>query len=75
MTKQAMILAAGMGSRMQHLTDNIPKPMIIVDGISLIERHLRYLLEHNIHKVVINTYYKAEIFESTVWNSCKLQPH
>ena len=64
--KQAMILAAGLGSRMGDLTKEIPKPMIEVDGISLIERHLHYLLKNDIHKIVINTYYKADIFESFV---------
>jgi MurNAc alpha-1-phosphate uridylyltransferase len=64
--KQAMILAAGLGTRMQHLTKDIPKPMVEVDGVSLIERHLRYLYLNNIHKIVINAHYKAEIFESFV---------
>ena len=68
MTKitQAMILAAGLGSRMGALTKDIPKPMLLVDGVSLIERHLNYLHKNNIHKVVINTYYQAEIFEKFV---------
>jgi N-acetyl-alpha-D-muramate 1-phosphate uridylyltransferase len=64
--KQAMILAAGLGTRMGELTKDIPKPMIEVNGISLIERHLHYLLKNDIHKVVINTYYKADIFEAFV---------
>ena len=64
--KQAMILAAGLGSRMGELTQDIPKPMLIVEGMSLIERALLYLKQNNINKVVINTYYKAEIFEDFV---------
>ncbi len=63
---QAMILAAGMGKRMGELTQEIPKPMLIVEGISLIERALLYLKRNNINKVVINTHYKAEIFEEFV---------
>lgn len=63
---QAMILAAGLGSRMGSLTQDIPKPMLPVDGISLIERHLIYLHNNNIKKIVINTHYKAEIFEDFV---------
>ena len=63
---QAMVLCAGLGSRMGDLTKDIPKPMLIVDGISLIERHLNYLFKNNIKKIVINTYYKAEIFEEFV---------
>ena len=51
MIKQAMILAAGMGSRMLHLTKDIPKPMVVVDGMSLIERHFHYLLKSDIRKL------------------------
>jgi N-acetyl-alpha-D-muramate 1-phosphate uridylyltransferase len=61
--KQAMILAAGLGSRMNHLTSEIPKPMINVGGKTLIEHHLEYLDSNKIYKVVINTFYKAEILE------------
>lgn len=64
--KQAMVLCAGMGSRMGNLTKDIPKPMLMVDGISLIERHLRYLHKNNIHKVVINLFYKGEILKNFV---------
>ncbi len=66
--KQAMILAAGLGSRMKDLTFNIPKPMIQVDGISLIERTLAYLQQHGIEKIVINTYYKAEVLENFIFS-------
>lgn len=66
--KQAMILAAGFGSRMKDLTFNIPKPMIQVDGISLIERTLAYLQQHGIEKIVINTYYKAEVLENFIFS-------
>ncbi|MCT4635229.1 MAG: nucleotidyltransferase family protein [Rickettsiales bacterium] len=66
MIKQAMILAAGMGSRMEHLTADIPKPMLLVHGTSLIERHLNYLHQHNIEKVVINTHYKGDILKNFV---------
>lgn len=64
--KQAMVLCAGMGSRMGILTQDIPKPMLLVDGVSLIERHLLYLYKNNIHKIVINTFYKAEILKSFI---------
>ncbi|MEK6734671.1 MAG: sugar phosphate nucleotidyltransferase, partial [Pseudomonadota bacterium] len=66
MIDQAMILAAGLGTRMQYLTKDIPKPMISVNGISLIERHLQYLYKNKISKLVINTHYKAEVFEEFV---------
>ncbi|MGB4191190.1 MAG: nucleotidyltransferase family protein [Rickettsiales bacterium] len=64
--KQAIVLSAGLGTRMKELTQDIPKPMLLVDGVSLIQRHLQYLYKNNIHKVVINSFYKAEIFENFV---------
>lgn len=64
--KQAMILAAGLGSRMGSLTQDIPKPMLMVEDISLIERSLLYLKKNHINKVVINTYYKASLLEGFI---------
>ena len=66
MINQAMILCAGMGSRMGELTKEIPKPMVVVDGMSLIERHMHYLIKNKIKKLVINTFYKAEILEKFI---------
>lgn len=63
---QAMILSAGLGSRMGELTKDISKSMLLVDGVSLIERHLKYLYKNGITKVVINTFYKAEVLEDFI---------
>ena len=41
---KAMILAAGLGSRMQPITDKLPKPLIDIGGISLIERSINQLV-------------------------------
>ena len=66
MIKQAMILAAGMGSRMKNLVQDRPKPMLMVNGKSLIERVLEHLQKHDFKKVVINSFYKAELLENFV---------
>lgn len=65
---QAMILSAGLGTRMGVHTKEISKSMLLVDGVSLIERHLNYLYKNGIFKVVINTFYKAEILENFIMN-------
>ena len=52
---KAIILAAGEGSRMGKLTQNIPKPLVIVNGKSIIERQLSILKQNKILDVIIVT--------------------
>jgi MurNAc alpha-1-phosphate uridylyltransferase len=51
---RAMILAAGRGERMRPLTDNLPKPLIPVNGKPLIEYHLEKLADAGVTDVIIN---------------------
>lgn len=57
---KAMILAAGLGSRMQPITKKIPKPLIDVGGISLIERSINQLLAFGVNEFVINVSYLGD---------------
>jgi MurNAc alpha-1-phosphate uridylyltransferase len=61
MIKQAFILAAGYGTRMRPLTDKIPKPIVEVNGQSIISRSLDQLLEYGIQHIIINAFYKKEL--------------
>ena len=56
-----MILAAGYGKRLQLITDNIPKPLIKVAGITLLQNTLDYVLKLNCDKIIINTHYQHEM--------------
>ena len=52
---KAIILAAGEGSRMGKLTQNIPKPLVTINGKSIIERQLSILKQNEILDVIIIT--------------------
>ncbi len=61
---KALILAAGLGTRMRPLTDHTPKPMLLVAGVPLIEYHVRNCVRAGITEIVINhAYLGAQIEE------------
>lgn len=61
--QSAMVLAAGLGRRMQGYNSQIPKPMVEIAGRSLINRVLDRLDEAGIHKAVVNLHHKADMLE------------
>jgi len=61
-----MILAAGRGERLRPLTDRIPKPLIEVGGVPMLERVARGLVEAGAHRLIINVCHGAETIERFV---------
>jgi dTDP-glucose pyrophosphorylase len=59
----AMILAAGRGTRMQHLTDELPKPMIPVRGRPILETIVRGLRDNGIRRFLIVVGYRKEVIQ------------
>ncbi|MBT4675782.1 MAG: phosphocholine cytidylyltransferase family protein [Thaumarchaeota archaeon] len=59
---KAIFIAAGKGSRLGSLTNNLPKPLVDVNGKSIIERQINLLSKKNINDIVIVTGYKKEKF-------------
>ncbi len=57
---RAMILAAGLGTRLRPLTLHTPKPMLPLDGAILIDHQLRYLAESGMKSVAINLHHLGE---------------
>jgi N-acetyl-alpha-D-muramate 1-phosphate uridylyltransferase len=56
---RAMILAAGRGKRMGHLTDAVPKPLIEVAGKAMIVHHVEHLRDAGITDMVVNLAYRG----------------
>jgi len=61
---KAVILAAGKGTRMKELTNELPKPMLRVHGKPILEHILDGLLGAGIREVFIVTGHKAEVIEA-----------
>jgi dTDP-glucose pyrophosphorylase len=61
---KAVILAAGKGTRMKELTNELPKPMLRIQGKPILEHILEGLLGAGIREVFIVTGYKAEVVEA-----------
>ncbi len=64
MIDQAIILAAGLGTRMRPLTQTTPKPLIRVNGRALIDYKLDALRAAGVGRVIVNVHYLAEQLES-----------
>lgn len=64
MPEAAMILAAGLGTRMRPLTEDRPKPLIEVGGKALIDWAVDWVLAAGVKRVVVNTHYHADQLEA-----------
>jgi NDP-sugar pyrophosphorylase family protein len=62
----AMILAAGKGTRLGFLGRTIPKVLLPVGGRPLLERHLNYLAREGFTRVVVNAHHLAPQVEAFV---------
>jgi NDP-sugar pyrophosphorylase family protein len=60
---KAMILAAGLGTRLKPLTDNKPKALIEIGGVPLLEHVIIKLKKFGIREIIINTHHFADQIE------------
>ena len=65
----AMVMAAGLGTRMRPLTATRPKPMVELNGKPLIDYTLERLATHKISPIVVNVHYLADMLEQHLENS------
>jgi len=59
--KTAMVLAAGLGTRLRPITDSLPKPLVRVAGRPLIDWVFDRLVAAGVERAVVNTHYFAEM--------------
>jgi N-acetyl-alpha-D-muramate 1-phosphate uridylyltransferase len=57
--RSAMVLAAGLGTRLRPVTDTLPKPLVELNGRTLLDHALDRLADAGVEHVVVNTHYMA----------------
>ena len=60
---ECMIMAGGRGKRLSPLTDNVPKPMLLLDGKPILEHNIDRLIAFGIKKIYISVKYLGEQIE------------
>ena len=61
---KAIILAGGHGKRLKPITDYVPKPLVPIKNIPIIEWQIKYLKKYGINEVIICTGYKSKMIEN-----------
>lgn len=64
----ALILAAGLGTRLAPITDDIPKSLVPVNGKPILFKQLDNLLENGIYNICIVSGYKSSVLERKIHN-------
>ena len=64
--KHGMILAAGLGKRMQPLTNKKPKPLLEIRGGTLLERAINLLINHGVEEITVNIHHLANQIEKFI---------
>lgn len=68
-----MILAAGLGTRLQKLTENTPKALIEINGVTMLEHQINYLTTQGVNEIIINVHHHGDkiinFINSKNWNA------
>lgn len=61
---KAIILAGGRGKRLKPITDYVPKPLVPIKNIPIIEWQIKYLKKFGIKEIIVCTGYKTEMLQN-----------
>ena len=63
---QAMIFAAGLGTRLKTLTDRLPKALVKVKGKTLLEHAILKLKNHGVEKIITNIHHFSDMIKEFI---------
>ena len=66
---RAVLLAAGLGTRLRPLTDTVPKCLVPIKGKPLLDIWIESLLEAGVERILVNLHYKHELVEDHIAKS------
>jgi len=61
---KAVILAAGLGSRLRPITNEVPKCMVPVNGVRIIDKQIDNLLKHGVTEIYVVSGYLHEVLDT-----------
>ena len=64
MIKQAIILAGGMGTRLNEITENMPKGFLQIDNVAIVEKSIQKLISCGIEEIIIGTGHCSEWYDN-----------
>jgi N-acetyl-alpha-D-muramate 1-phosphate uridylyltransferase len=73
MPESAMVLAAGLGTRMRPHNGHLPKPLVEIAGKSLIDYSLDRLADAGVERAVVNVHHLADVLERHL--AARKRPH
>ena len=69
---KAIILAGGRGKRLRPITDYVPKPLIPIKNIPIIEWQIKYLKKYGVSEIIICSGYKSDM---TGTKACSIESY
>ena len=72
---KAFILAAGLGTRLRPYTNDTPKPLVKVNGQTLLDRTLDHLKSVGVNEIILNSHYLPEQIKNTVAKRSEFKSH